>query len=42
MNPRNFFAELRRRNIIRVAGLDLRLEALLKSPAPGEKDAAHE
>ena len=38
----NFFAELKRRNVIRMAEFDLRLQALLKSPAAGEKDAAHE
>jgi hypothetical protein len=40
VNPRKFFAELKRRNVIRMAGLYLRL--LLKLPAAGEKDVAHE
>ena len=38
--PINFFAELKRRNVIRMAGFYLRFQALLKSPATGEEDAA--
>jgi hypothetical protein len=38
----SFFAELKRRNVIRMAGLYLRFQALLKLPAAGEKDVAHE
>jgi hypothetical protein len=37
-----FFNELKRRNVIRMAGLYLRFQALLKLPAAGEKDVAHE
>ena len=36
----NFFAELKRGNVISMAGLCLRFEALVKLPASGEKDAA--
>jgi len=42
MDAHNFFAELKRRNVIRMAGLYLRFQALLKLPAAGKKDAAHE
>ena len=42
MNPRNLFGELKRRNVIGVAGLYRRFQTLLKLPAAGEKDAAHE
>jgi hypothetical protein len=38
----SFFKELKRRNVIRMSGLHLRVRALLKLPAAGEKDAAHE
>jgi hypothetical protein len=38
----SFFNELKRRNVIRMAGLYLRSRALLKLPAAGEKDGAHE
>src|SRR4029450_13259204 len=38
----SFFDELKRRNVIRMAGLYLRFQALLKLPAAGEKDIAHE
>ena len=38
----SLFAELKRRNVIRMAGLHLRFQALLKLPAAGEKDAAHD
>jgi hypothetical protein len=33
MNPRNFFGDLKRRNVIRMAGLYLRFQALWKLPA---------
>jgi hypothetical protein len=38
----SFFDELKRRNVIPMAGLYLRFQALLKLPAAGEKDVAHE
>jgi hypothetical protein len=38
----NFFSELKRRNILRMAGLYLRFQAQFKSPATGGKDGAHE
>jgi hypothetical protein len=37
MASRSFFSELKRRNVIRMAGLYLRFQALLKLPAAGEK-----
>jgi hypothetical protein len=38
----NFFAELKRGNVIRMAGLCLCFEALGKLSAAGEEDVAHE
>jgi hypothetical protein len=40
MKVNKFFAELKRRNFVRTAGLCLRFQALLKLPAVGKKDAA--
>ena len=37
-----FFAELKRRNVIRMAGLYLRFQTLLKPSIAAEKDVAHE
>jgi hypothetical protein len=38
----SFFSELKRRNVVRMAGLCLRFQARFKLPAAGEKYAAHE
>jgi hypothetical protein len=38
----NFFAELKRRNVVRMARLYVRFRARFKLPAAGEKYAAHE
>ena len=42
MQGRSFFAELKRRNVIRMAELYLRFQALLKLSAASKKDVAHE
>jgi hypothetical protein len=42
MSSGNFFAEVKRRRVIRMAALDPRYQALLELPATAEKDATHE
>jgi hypothetical protein len=42
MLGRSFFAEPKRRNVVRMAALYLRFQALLKLPAVAENDVAHE
>ena len=38
----SLFDELKRRNVVRMAGLYVRFHARFKLPAAGEKYAAHE